>query len=116
MVEEYKKNPPFSPLSGLEFVYAQTPYSMRGTMIGMFFFMEGLFSTLAVILLFIFSVEDISPQLSTSQSCAFWFYLILLGVAIVSFVFYVCVASWYKNRERGDTEDIHPFYRQLYLY
>ena len=67
-----------------------------------FFFMEGLFSTLAAMLLFIFSVEDISPRLSASQSCAFWFYLILLGVAIVSFVFYVGVASWYKNRERGD--------------
>jgi len=100
--------------AGLEFVYAQTPYSMRGTMIGMFFFMVGLFSTLAAILLFIFSVEDVPAMLLHSQSCAFWFYLILLGVAIVSFVFYVGVAIWYKNRERGDTEDSRPFYRQLY--
>jgi len=39
---EYK-NVLLSPLSGLEFVYAQTPYSMRGTMIGMFFLTRGLF-------------------------------------------------------------------------
>ena len=103
-----------SPLSGLEFVYAQTPYSMRGTMIGMFFLMQGLFSTFAAILLFIFSVRDVPAMLIHSQSCAFWFYLILLGVAIVSFVFYGVVAIWYKNRERGDTEDSRPFYRQLY--
>ena len=83
-------------------------------MIGMFFLMEGLFSALAAILLYIFSVEDIEPLLSQSQSCAFWFYLILLGVAIVGFVFYIGVAIWYKNRERGDTEDSRPFYRQLW--
>jgi len=52
-----------SPLSGLEFVYAQTPYSMRGTMIGMFFLTRGLFSTLAAILLFIFSVGDVTAML-----------------------------------------------------
>jgi len=81
MVEEYKKKTLLSPLSGLEFVYAQTPYSMRGTMIGMFFLTRGLFSTLAAILLFIFSVEDISPKLSASQSCAFCLFCLELQLS-----------------------------------
>ncbi|CAI8051360.1 Solute carrier family 15 member 4 [Geodia barretti] len=46
----------FLKVTALEFVYAaQSPHSMRGMMIGLFFWVEGIFSTLSAIVLFGFS-------------------------------------------------------------
>ena len=79
-------------------------------MIGLFFFVQGLSSSLAAIILFAFSkrqnVKDIR-----GQSCGFWYYFIFLLIAVLTFVVYIVVSRWYKNRQRGELEESEQFYR-----
>ena len=100
-------------LSALEFVYAQSPHSMRGMMVGLLFWIKGIFSTLSSLILFIFSnprwIQNLSMKTST-QSCGFWYYLIFFVLGLVTFVLYVVVSRRYQNRTRGDLEH-HPYYR-----
>ena len=100
---------------GFEFFYAQSPYTMRGMMIGLFFFVLGFSSFLATAVLYIFSQKQWMGELdikNSNESCGFWYYLIFLIVAVVTSFLYVCIARWYKNRERGELDESELFYRQ----
>ena len=85
-------------------------------MIGLFFFTQGLFSSFAALLLFVFSDSRRVSRLSmhhSGESCTFWYYLILFLVAMVTFVLYIIVSCKYRKRERGDVEDKERFYRDI---
>lgn len=91
---------------------------MKGMMIGLFFFVQGLSATLASVVLFIFSEEEISEKLnvnSSTQSCGFWYYLVFFIVAMVTLIGYIATSKWYKNRERGDLEESVAFYRDTMI-
>lgn len=93
---------------GIEFFYAQSPHTMRGMMVGLFFFAWGVASTLTELTIFMFRELSLGPLLS----CDIWYYLILLMVGLVGFILYVVVARRYKNRQRGEIKP-ERFYRQL---
>ena len=83
-------------------------------MIGLFFFIQGLSATLAGMILFIFSEEDAMERVDvkhSGESCGFWYYLIFFVIAVVTFVLYIGVSKWYKNRKRGDLEESEAYYR-----
>ena len=85
-------------------------------MIGLFFFTQGLFSSFAALLLFVFSDSRRVSHLSvrnSGESCAFWYYLILFLITITAFILYIVVSWRYRKRERGDLEERERFYCQL---
>lgn len=78
---------------------------MRGLLVGVFFAFEGLSSLVSLLLQFVFSSEDVYSypfHSRTGRSCAFWFYLIAVGLSILGLVFYGVVACKYKRRKRDD--------------
>ena len=99
--------------AALEFVYAQSPHSMRAMMVGLFYWIDGLSSTVAALVLFAFSYPKQTHHLylqSSHQSCGFWYYSVLLVLGIVTFTLYVFLAKRYQNRTRGDL-DTERYYR-----
>lgn len=76
-------------------------------MIGLFFFIWGLATAMAQILIKAFSHSKGPPM-----TCDFWYYLLHLFIAVIGFVVYALFASQYKNRERGELRDSQIFYRR----
>ena len=88
---------------------------MRGMMIGLFFWVEGIFSTLSAIVLFGFLIKDhrnYSPS-GTRLSCGFWYYLVFMVVGIATFIPYIVFSRKYQNRTRGEV-DSERYYRLEY--
>ena len=84
-------------------------------MVGLFFFVHGLTASVAAVVLLVLSQEDIAEHLNvkhSGESCGFWYYLIFFVIAAVTFVLYIGVSKWYKNRQRGDLEGSERYYRR----
>ena len=83
-------------------------------MIGLFFFTQGLFGTVAAFLLFIFSsgTDVVSLNIATSgESCGFWYLLMFVVVVTLSLPLFIVVCWRYKKRNRGELEATEAFYR-----
>ena len=92
---------------GIEFLYAQSPHTMRSMMVGFFFFWWGVASILVEFIIVIFSSRDVF-----FLNCGIWYYIVLLLVACGGLVAYVWVARSHKNRQRGEIGS-ERFYRQI---
>ena len=79
---------------------------MRGMMIGLFFFIWGLASANARIMMTAFG----RSRSATPMTCDFWFNLFYMMVAVVGLACYLLVARRYRNRQRGE-QDSDRFYR-----
>ncbi len=88
-------------IGGIEFICAQTPYSMKGLMVGTVY-------GSAVIIAFIgYGItEPFTRHLITwgtgMISCGFWYLLLVLTVLIINSVLLVILGKLYKNRKRED--------------
>ena len=89
-------------ISSTEFVCAQSPYSMRGLLSGLYFFIIGLSVNLGV------EVFQWYTELSylSSKYCLIILYSFGGGLSIVGFLLYLVVAGQYKRRVRD--EEYHP--------
>ena len=86
---------------------------MRAMMVGLFFWVDGLSSGIAALVLFSFYYPKQMYQLylqSSHHSCGFWYYSVFLVLGIVTFIMYVFLAKRYRNRTRGDL-DSGRYYR-----
>lgn len=78
---------------------------MRGLLIGIFFSVQGTFSLFAVLLQYIFTWDNVNsyPFLEKMEkSCAFWYYVIFVGLSLAGLVLFLVVAVKYKRRQRDD--------------
>ena len=94
--------------SGFEFICAQSPYNMRGLLIGIFFSIQGLFSLFSLLLQYTFSwhrVYDYPFQERTGLPCEFWCYLIFVLVSFIGLLVYFVISCKYKRRKREDFFD-----------
>lgn len=90
----------FAP-AAFEFIIAQSPYSMRGLMIGLFYAIYGLFTGLTGILVLVVAKASGPITVKGGLSCGSWFYLVTAVVGIVGIVLYIVSCAWYKKRQRG---------------
>ena len=96
-----------------EFICAQTPYTMKGLIIGLSFaFALGLSHALSGATLTTW-VHAWSPPV-TYPTCAFWFYLFIIVVTVVGLVMFGIVAKWYKKRERNELIHEQRFVEDYY--
>ena len=88
----------------LEFVSAQSPQSMKGLLIGVFFAINGMYQLIGTIVLFLFSVNTIwvSKHVKAVTNCSFGYLLFTCVVALVGLILFSVVAKKYKYRERDD--------------
>ena len=90
-----------------EFISAQSPHSMKGLFIGVFFAIKGIFQMISSIMLFPFSSDSIWAKDHVSEhppviSCGSSYLLFTLVVALIGLVLFSVVAKRYKYRERDD--------------
>ena len=96
-----------------EFIYSQSPHSMKGLMFGTFFAIRGVFQLFgALVFLFPFVFWWLSP--STFPSCGFVYYLVTMIVALVGMIAYIYVAKKYRNRERDEPDNIYRYAEEYY--
>ena len=88
----------------LEFISAQSPQSMKGLLVGIFFALQGFFQLLGFIITLPFSITDswINNTIPSTISCGFIYFLLTLAVGLISFISFIVAAKRYKYRKRDD--------------
>ena len=99
-------------ISLFEFVCAQTPFSMKGLIIGLSCSVLGVSTALSGATLTTWT-HAWSPPV-TYPTCAFWFYLFIIVVTVVGLVMFGIVAKWYKKRERDELFEEQRFVEDFY--
>ena len=79
---------------------------MRGLLIGLYYCLNGVSSTIAGVMLLGFA-EGFSFRSSQSFSCGSSYYATAFLIAVVGFVVYLATALWYRKRKRGDQEFVN---------
>ena len=97
-----------------EFLYSQSPHSMKGLMIGTFFAIRGSFQLIGA-LVFIF---PFLAWKSTSSfripSCGFIYYLVNMIVAFLGMIAFIWIARKYQNRQRDEPDNIYRYAEEYY--
>ena len=91
----------------LEFLCAQSPYNMRGLIIGILFFLYGIFNALVSLVMLIFALAFKHASSSVVLSCGSSYTLGVVSIGIFGFVLYIFTAKWYKKRQRGGQNNIN---------
>ena len=95
--------------SVFEFICAQSPYAMKGLLIGVFFALKGVFQLFGVLLWIPFNYwKPLFP------SCGFGYYLVNVFIAIVGLVVYTVAARRYKYRQRDEPCNVRRFVEEYY--
>ena len=84
-------------LTALEFILAQSPRSMQGLLIGIWYAYQSL--GILVHLVSVLTLKD--------THCACWPYIVKTVFAFSSLVIYVMCSRWYKYRERDELSTIN---------
>ena len=93
-----------SAIGAFEFICSQTPYSMRGLLLGALYGIAVLYSLMGFGILQPFTKPSRAWGVGII-SCEFWYMLLMLLILILDTVMLRLVLKWYKNRKR---EDILP--------
>ena len=84
--------------TGIEFIIAQSPQTMKGLLVGLNFAVTGFGYVFSSWLFYPFSyTQAIKP------SCGFYYYLSKSAILLVILLLYVCLSKWYKLRQRENT-------------
>ena len=85
-------------ITTLEFISAQSPHSMKGLLVGVFFAIKGCSQLASAFIVFPFSNEKTNKYLS----CGSGYFLTTILIALLGLVLYSIAAKLYKYRQRGD--------------
>ena len=91
--------------TAFEFISAQSPHSMKGFLIGVFYTVQGTFKFLGTVSMLPFSVSAIwasdymKTHLPSITNCGFGYLLLNCIVGVVSLVLFTVAVKRYKYRE-----------------
>ena len=94
-----------------EFIASQSPYSMKGLLIGLLFSSRILAQALGIIIAIPFST---SWKTSYPLSCGSGFYITIISIGVITFIVYVLVAKNYKHRTRNEPSFIRQYAEEYY--
>ena len=97
-------------VAAYEFICAQSPHSMKGLLIGVFFAINGLFQLLSIVALFL-PFTFWRPQF---PSCSFGYYFVNIFISIVGLVVFTCVAKRYRYRQRDEPSRVYIYAEEYY--
>ena len=88
----------------IEFISAQSPHSMKGLLVGVFYALQGFFQLLGYVTILPFSLTDswIHKNTPSSISCGFIYFLITCIIGLIGFIIFLVAAKIYKYRKRDD--------------
>ena len=94
-----------------EFIASQSPYSMKGLLIGVLFSLRILARVLGIVIVIPFSTPW---KTSYPLSCGFGFYITNISIGVITFIVYVLVAKNYKHRTRDEPSFIRQYAEEYY--
>ena len=94
-----------------EFIASQSPYSMKGLLIGLLFSLRILAQALGIIIVILFST---SWKTSYPLSCGYGFYITNILIGVITFIAYVCVSKNYQHRTRDEPSFIRQYAEEYY--
>ena len=97
-----------------EFISAQSPHSMKGLLVGIFFAIKGLFQFIGVVTIFPFAIPRIWDHINAVTNCGFGYYLFTIVVALIGLVVFLVVVRRYKYRQRDERPYDPRFAEQYY--
>ena len=86
--------------TALEFISAQSPHSMKGLLVGVFFAIKGLLQFLGSIVIIPLSLKQTWG--ASIISCGFIYFLFICVVGLFGFILFLVAAKKYKYRKRDD--------------
>lgn len=89
-----------------EFICAQSPYNMRGFIIGIFFMISGLQGGLTSIVIAVFALV-FNRLKSHTLGCGTWYMIVTMSIGLFGFILYTVAAKWYRRRQRGGQRDFN---------
>ena len=95
--------------SVFEFICSQSPHSMKGLLVGVLYFIRGLYQLVAALLTLPYIYVD-TPR----PSCGFYFYLANVVIGLVAVLVYVWVAKRYRYRVRDELCNVHQYAEDYY--
>ena len=94
----------------LEFICSQSPYSMKGLLLGIFFSIRSLFQEIAFVSVIPFgTVWKIE-----SLSCGSGFYAMYIVIGLLEFVLFSCVSKRYKYRDMNEPANEYRYAEEYY--
>ena len=102
-------------IGGIEFMCAQTPYSMRGLLFGAMYASVVILYLIGYAITQPFTGGHITNWGTGILSCGFWYLLLSLILQAVSSLVLLCLGRWYKKRKREDVlPNEHIFAERYY--
>ena len=94
----------------LEFICSQSPYSMKGLLLGSFFSIRFLFQGIA----FVSVVPFGTVWKIESLSCGSGFYAMYIVIGLLEFVVFSCVSKRYKYRNVNEPSNEYRYAEEYY--
>ena len=104
---------PLVNISVLEFVSAQSPYPMKGLLLGTFYALRGIFILLGCSFTIIFTT-NIFEQARHFMDCGFIFYGMNVFLGFVFLFIALRAIKWYQYRKREETPYDHRYVEDYY--
>ena len=98
----------------LEFISAQSPYSMKGLLLGVFYAFRGLFTIVGSVATFPFAQKSLWGNQHGILECGSYYYLSNGVFGVVGLVFFAWAARWYRYRVRDDPPYRHQYVEDYY--
>lgn len=87
----------------LEFISAQSPHTMKGLHLGIFYAIRGFFILLScAFILYPMTSDKIWGRKQLTPSCGFYYYLSNIVIGLVAMAITCIAAKWYRYRNRDD--------------
>jgi peptide/histidine transporter 3/4 len=93
-------------IGGYEFICSQSPQSMKGLIIGLFYAAQGFYRLMAILLGL--------PFLEVSPASLHYYYLMNSVISIASLMAYVWVSKRYRYRVRDEQCNVHQYAEEYY--
>ena len=100
--------------TSFEFISAQSPHSMKGLLVGVFFAIKGLFQFISAAAVVPFAIPGIWNSINPVTNCAFGYYLLNIVVALTGLVIFTIVIRRYRYRQRDERPYDPRFVEQYY--
>ena len=85
-----------------EFISPQSPHSMKGLILGMYYFITGVYQLISSVAIVLFSVLHGELGILSSYVGCLFGYLLICVIGTIGFVLFLFASRWYKYRVRQD--------------
>jgi len=104
---------PIIHISTLEFTSAQSPYPMKGLLLGTFYATRGMYNLIGCLTVYIFTIDELQFR-NKYLDCGFIYYCLNIFVGLLCLPVVVKAIRWYQYRQREETPYDHRYVEYYY--